>query len=62
MEVIPDSTKIEGLFVITEKDHSIPTPQLADSETDSTPQQKISNLFSTNGLPLLTKNHEINSV
>jgi hypothetical protein len=61
MEVIPDSTKIEGLF-ITEKNHSIPTPQLAELETDSAPQQKISNLLSTNGLPLLTKNHEINSV
>jgi hypothetical protein len=62
MEFIRDSTKIEGLFVITEKDHSIPTPKLAESETDSTPQKKISNLFSTNGLQQLTKNHEINSV
>jgi hypothetical protein len=61
MEIIPDSKNIEGLFVITEKDHSIPTPQLAESETDSTPQKVISNLFSTNGLPLLTKNDEINS-
>jgi hypothetical protein len=63
MGVIPDSTKREGLF-ITEKNHSIPTPppQLAELETDSAPQQNISNLLSTNGLPLLSNNHEINSV
>jgi hypothetical protein len=61
--VSPDSNKKEGFF-IKEKDHLIPTPpsQSGELEPDSATQQKISNLFSLNGLPLLTKAHEMNSV
>ena len=61
--VSPDSTKKEGFF-ITEKDHLIPTPpsQSGELEPDSATQQKIPNLFSTNGLPLLTKTHEMNGM